>query len=428
MTGRRSRLTARRRKVRFVAGLAGSFFVCAVLWLALVVLTSTALLGWRPVVLHSGSMAPLLEEGDVLLAEPVGDDVRPGTVIVFHDPEGRGLLTHRAVGRNDDGTYRTRGDANPSEDTLGVAPEDIVGRGRLLVPWLGRPLVWLHAGSWLSVAAAALAFAGSLRLAKYGLLRHYDPWAPPTYSVYRAGQWILVDRRSRWRRRRPLIGSVTAAAMVACLVLGASTIPRDAHAAFTSKSSNGPDTWAAAPFFPRYLHSDGSGVDQASSEFLPLDHRKPTFATLVNYDTDLDGAAGRLIVKGGTVATKETNMQQTWLETMPDDFTVTGTAQLHVWSASKAFNTTKSGKLTGFLLDCSAPRTCTTVASVTYTAANWSGGSTTWVQHVVDFGPISHTFAAGHSLGVKLVVPDLPGEDVWLAYDTTAYPSRLTVG
>jgi hypothetical protein len=42
-----------------------------------------------------------------------------------------------------DGSYRTRGDANAAPDSTPVPARDVVGRGRLLVPMVGLPLLWL---------------------------------------------------------------------------------------------------------------------------------------------------------------------------------------------------------------------------------------------------------------------------------------------
>ncbi|NQV06934.1 S26 family signal peptidase [bacterium] len=47
-------------------------------------------------VLTSGSMSPLLQTGDVVIAEPLGGlGLSPGTIIVFEDPSQPGLITHR---------------------------------------------------------------------------------------------------------------------------------------------------------------------------------------------------------------------------------------------------------------------------------------------------------------------------------------------
>ena len=54
-----------------------------------------------------------------------------GDIISFYSEQSdiRGLLvTHRIVGKNSDGSYITRGDANLVDDSVSVKPENIVGK------------------------------------------------------------------------------------------------------------------------------------------------------------------------------------------------------------------------------------------------------------------------------------------------------------
>ncbi len=99
-------------------------------------------LGYRPVVITTGSMAPTAPTGSVVVARPVAD-VQAGDLLVMRG-EGRATVTHRVVEieRNPaGGRYAiTRGDANSSSD---AAPY-LLGRselvGRWVVPGLGRVL------------------------------------------------------------------------------------------------------------------------------------------------------------------------------------------------------------------------------------------------------------------------------------------------
>lgn len=126
--------------------LLSSFYLWLMLWLVTWAAVPALLFGWEPVLITSGSMGPTISAGDLILLEEPDDAsaLAQGTVITFEDPDAPGaLITHRIDGVREDGQYRTRGDANASQDPTPVAPEDVVGVGRLLVPLVGLPILWL---------------------------------------------------------------------------------------------------------------------------------------------------------------------------------------------------------------------------------------------------------------------------------------------
>lgn len=137
-------------------------------WLAWWVLIAIVMPFWSPVAITSNSMAPRISIGDLVILAPVdpGDELVPGTVVTFAVADGR-LITHRVVAVREDGTYTTRGDANPVADSTPVDPDDVYGRGRLLIPYVAGPLVWMREGQWLRLAA----WLGVTALALDGLQR-----------------------------------------------------------------------------------------------------------------------------------------------------------------------------------------------------------------------------------------------------------------
>lgn len=134
-------------------GAAAAITAAGLLFWTLVPLT----VGWRPEVVLSGSMAPHVAPGDVVLVASTNHAVRPGQVILFVDPARpyRRLL-HRVVSRNPDGTYVTRGDANPSADSTPVPPGNVQGMARLRVPWIGLLVYWARQRAWTSLVAVAV--------------------------------------------------------------------------------------------------------------------------------------------------------------------------------------------------------------------------------------------------------------------------------
>ena len=129
-----------------------SIVACLVVWVFVVRL----LVGWTPMVVTSGSMQPSINPGDIVLSgtpEDRGEGLEEGTVITFADPvRAGGTLTHRIERVNEDGTYETRGDANPASDSYEVPPSDVQGVGRLLIPAVGLPKVWLERGDLAMMA------------------------------------------------------------------------------------------------------------------------------------------------------------------------------------------------------------------------------------------------------------------------------------
>jgi signal peptidase len=136
------------------------FYLSVVAFLFAWVVVVWAVVGWKPMVVTTGSMQPAINPGDIVLTAPPEPDVRldVGTVITFEDPNRPGdLITHRVDAANPDGSYTTRGDANSSADSYEVAPDELTGVGRLLVPAVGLPRVWLDEGRSAVLGGWALA-------------------------------------------------------------------------------------------------------------------------------------------------------------------------------------------------------------------------------------------------------------------------------
>jgi signal peptidase I len=136
------------------------------------------LFGWRPYVVESGSMAPRIKVGDVILAAPEHDPKKLlGRVTVFHDPDlarNGEVKSHRVVQINADGSLTTKGDANQSVDSVHLQVSGVIGLGRLLVRWVGLPLIWAQNGQWLQLGllATSIFFAALL------VMRDVDPVLP----------------------------------------------------------------------------------------------------------------------------------------------------------------------------------------------------------------------------------------------------------
>src|SRR3546814_12981252 len=85
------------------------------------VLVPTVVIGWQPVTIISGSMAPTVPTGHVVMVEPyAGQDLGPGQVVTYRDSAQDRLVTHQVAAVDQDGTTTTKGENGRS-----------TGRGRV---------------------------------------------------------------------------------------------------------------------------------------------------------------------------------------------------------------------------------------------------------------------------------------------------------
>jgi signal peptidase len=145
-----------------VAGASAALVLAGLAGLVVVALAPEAV-GYSAHVVTSGSMAPRVDPGDVVLTVPTtAAELRAGQVLLFDDPQRPGgLLLHRLVSFDAHGDLVTRGDANQSADSVHVAPSAVRGVARLRVPWVGLPAVWRDEGRFGAIALAAAVLGGA---------------------------------------------------------------------------------------------------------------------------------------------------------------------------------------------------------------------------------------------------------------------------
>lgn len=136
----------------FSGWLMGALLVSLLLW----VLIPMLVLGWKPMAVMSESMSPLIRTGDVVMIDPDLESPDEGSVVAFNS-EGS-VTIHRIVTTERDGTLISKGDSNSRPDSTPVAAEDVIGTGRLLVPYLGliRVIGWVGWGAVLAVGIVAV--------------------------------------------------------------------------------------------------------------------------------------------------------------------------------------------------------------------------------------------------------------------------------
>jgi signal peptidase I len=124
--------------------------------------------GARPLVVRTGSMAPRMPVGTVVLVRPQpARSARPGEVVAVVRADGRRILHRvRQVRRAGGGamTIVLRGDRNRTADPPVTVTQ--IERPLLVVPAVGRPLTWLGGRwtqYWLGVLTGVLVLAWAVR-------------------------------------------------------------------------------------------------------------------------------------------------------------------------------------------------------------------------------------------------------------------------
>ena len=112
--------------------------------------------GYAPLIVLTGSMEPEIMSGDLIIVKQIEEgDVQVGDVIAFFDPDGNGtsIVTHRVVEIVDEEelSFRTRGDANNTDDRLPVPAKDLVGVYRTRIPGMGSVAMFMQTTTGLIV-------------------------------------------------------------------------------------------------------------------------------------------------------------------------------------------------------------------------------------------------------------------------------------
>lgn len=129
--------------------------------------------GFRPLVVHSGSMSPSVNGGDVVVTRMVKPaEVRVGDIVTFRDPSReQRLVTHRVreVHREAESfSFVTRGDTNTGVERWSIDADGTLGRLSLRIPLVGYAIGWLGTAAvkaaLLAVGALVLAIAAVRRI------------------------------------------------------------------------------------------------------------------------------------------------------------------------------------------------------------------------------------------------------------------------
>ena len=139
---KKSRLSGKKRStwggkiLPALCNIAGTLIIVGVI-LIMIPAVVPKLLGYQIYNITSGSMAPEIPIGSVVIVEPVDPaGVLENEIIAFQ--RGDSVVVHRAVENHAfAGEFVTKGDANEEEDFVAIPYSDFLGRVTRHIPYLG---------------------------------------------------------------------------------------------------------------------------------------------------------------------------------------------------------------------------------------------------------------------------------------------------
>ncbi|MFH1382561.1 MAG: signal peptidase I [Chloroflexota bacterium] len=139
-------MAANQSRIRGILSITGIIILFLVM-LTGVTLYMTPKFGWRIDGLRSGSMAPELNVGDLVITRPVTPaDIAVGDVIIFHytGSAAESFVIHRVIGIQDNPSlaFETKGDANAAVDPFITPAQNLVGRLFFHAPSLGYAVLF----------------------------------------------------------------------------------------------------------------------------------------------------------------------------------------------------------------------------------------------------------------------------------------------
>lgn len=113
--------------------------------------------GYLPLIVLTDSMYPEIESGDLIICHTEdAENIKDGDIVAFFDPAGNGssIVTHRVLEVTEENggiAFRTKGDANNTEDKMLVPAENLVGVYQNRIPGAGNIAMFMQSTTGLIV-------------------------------------------------------------------------------------------------------------------------------------------------------------------------------------------------------------------------------------------------------------------------------------
>lgn len=100
-----------------------------------------SIIGLKPMSVLTGSMRPVLNPGDlIIVGDTKASSIETNDIITYRMGHNHALITHRVVEvfyEDDVIKFRTKGDANNTEDLKSVSESQLIGKMILKIPYAG---------------------------------------------------------------------------------------------------------------------------------------------------------------------------------------------------------------------------------------------------------------------------------------------------
>ena len=108
-----------------------------------------SIFGYSSLIVSTGSMNGLdMNEGDLIIIKDT-DDYKIGDIVTFFQDGDDIPTTHRIYNIDENGNWKTRGDANNSYDKRSITSDEIIGEVVLVIPYVGTFIDWAVEGGGL---------------------------------------------------------------------------------------------------------------------------------------------------------------------------------------------------------------------------------------------------------------------------------------
>lgn len=194
----------------------------------------------------------------------------------------------------------------------------------------------------------------------------------------------------------------------------------------TQLASSQPARRQVLPTVTWHLSGRGMPADPDGIPVAALVDTAQADIPLPNYDAGRDNAPGIVIEPDGWLEGAPEELYQLWVAPEVSVY-LGGAVTLTLFTAMKSFDITKRGFMKAFLVDCLPDGSDRAViAQVNVSRSVWDvDGTGTWIEETIDFGTPDYLVGSGRVLGVEVTVSTSSWDDMWFAYGTQTYDSRL---
>lgn len=135
----------------------------------LITIAFALIIGFRPVIVVGGSMEPTLEIGDVVIIKKLPQEqIKVGDILTYKLSENGDYCTHRIIEIDENGNFKTQGDANDSPDPAIVKYNNVIGITYYKFHYIPVFFEWLFViTNLISFACAIILLYQSNRESKY---------------------------------------------------------------------------------------------------------------------------------------------------------------------------------------------------------------------------------------------------------------------